>query len=360
MKNKILKIFLVSLFLVTSFLFIANTTSKTKAADPVPVCGDSYITIVSVSPPKVVPGNNVTISIHNTCTASGASINIYIYPADATTFESDKYRKIQDYLIPASNTRSFDIPIYGTDIGPDGSGEKYKIRVTSKEKNGPTATAGTPIIVMSELTITSYGVVISGPDPASIKQEDLGNFKIKFFGHKNATFSLYVDNESDGLKMSNVKITSDPFEYSYAWDTAGTTPGDHQIIVKIGGTNLIEKFNVKVTSKDDSSTGGGTGGNTFSLSNLNSFNVKNLLKACPANDLNGITCMVDKVILWLLDIGAVISFIMILYASIIYLTSYGEESKAELAKKTLIWSVIGVIVIGAAMAIMRIINNYLG
>jgi hypothetical protein len=44
----------------------------------------------------------------------------------------------------------------------------------------------------------------------------------------------------------------------------------------------------------------------------------------------------------------------ILYASFLYITSFGEESKAESAKKTLIWAVIGLAFILSANVILKI------
>ena len=76
-----------------------------------------------------------------------------------------------------------------------------------------------------------------------------------------------------------------------------------------------------------------------------------------ANNLESITCTVGNAIKLIFDIAGVLAFIMILYASIIYLTSYGEESRVEMAKKTLIWSVVGVIVIILAKSVLLIIAN---
>lgn len=60
-----------------------------------------------------------------------------------------------------------------------------------------------------------------------------------------------------------------------------------------------------------------------------------------------------------LDLAGVVAIIMILWSSITYATSYGEESKAEIAKKTLTWSVIGLIVIIFSQTIFTLIEYYL-
>ena len=88
------------------------------------------------------------------------------------------------------------------------------------------------------------------------------------------------------------------------------------------------------------------------------FNLASTLKTCTAKaDLEPVRCFVVAVTDFALDLMGALAFIMILYASIIYLISYGDEAKAEIAKKTLIWSVIGIIAVSAAKAILYIIKG---
>ena len=205
------------------------------------------------------------------------------------------------------------------------------------------------------------GVVID-TSKTSATQGDKVEISAKFYGLSGNTFTIYVDGEQ---KVSNLAITSDNTPLpnpAYPWDTSGTQPGNHEILIKVfpgvnGANNHATTTSVTINASGSDSPG--SNGSKFSLSKLNSFNIKQLLNRCGTSSLDSVLCMVETVIDWLLDIGAVIAFIMILYASAIYLTSYGDESKAELGKKTLIWSVIGVAVIGVAMAIMRIIENTL-
>lgn len=62
---------------------------------------------------------------------------------------------------------------------------------------------------------------------------------------------------------------------------------------------------------------------------------------------------------YVIDLGGVIAFIMILFSSFMYATSFGDESKAETAKKSLIWSIVGVIIVTCYAVIMRFINQSL-
>lgn len=61
-----------------------------------------------------------------------------------------------------------------------------------------------------------------------------------------------------------------------------------------------------------------------------------------------------------LNIAGIIAIAMILYSSFLYLSSFGEESKAETAKKTLIWAAVGALVIVAAKFIINAVGQMLG
>ena len=65
-------------------------------------------------------------------------------------------------------------------------------------------------------------------------------------------------------------------------------------------------------------------------------------------DFSTIMDGLNNIIAIALDLAGVVGFIMILYASILYVTSFGDESKAETAKKTLIWSIVGTAVVAFA------------
>jgi len=63
---------------------------------------------------------------------------------------------------------------------------------------------------------------------------------------------------------------------------------------------------------------------------------------------------VDKIVTIALNFAIVLGIIMILYSAFQYTSSFGDESKAETAKKTLMWAIIGTVVVFTA----RIIKNF--
>lgn len=62
----------------------------------------------------------------------------------------------------------------------------------------------------------------------------------------------------------------------------------------------------------------------------------------------------------LLTIAAGVAIIMIIYGAFMYLTAYGNEEQAEKGKKTILWTVIGIIVIILADLIKNTIVGILG
>lgn len=77
-------------------------------------------------------------------------------------------------------------------------------------------------------------------------------------------------------------------------------------------------------------------------------------------DLDGVSQAIFVVIKIALDLAGMVGFIMILYASVLYVISFGDESKAETAKKTLLWSIIGMIAVASAWFLVYFIDISLG
>jgi hypothetical protein len=82
--------------------------------------------------------------------------------------------------------------------------------------------------------------------------------------------------------------------------------------------------------------------------------------ADQSKDLNSVLSAIGKLSGLMYNIGLIVFGIMILYSSFLYVSSMGEEAKAETAKKTLIWSIVGFILIGLASMIKNVLDKELG
>lgn len=58
---------------------------------------------------------------------------------------------------------------------------------------------------------------------------------------------------------------------------------------------------------------------------------------------------------WLLSLVGTIAVISLLYGGYLYITSEGEEDKAEQAKNIILYSVIGIIIIGVSAIIVNVV-----
>lgn len=79
-------------------------------------------------------------------------------------------------------------------------------------------------------------------------------------------------------------------------------------------------------------------------------------KAGTNADLSTVVDALNFAIKTALALAGVVGVIMIMYASVLYVISFGDESKAETAKKTLLWSIIGVIVVALAWSIVYFVD----
>lgn len=65
--------------------------------------------------------------------------------------------------------------------------------------------------------------------------------------------------------------------------------------------------------------------------------------------------IMQSIVKWLLSLIGTIAVISLLYGGFLYITSQGEENKAEKAKNIILYSVIGIIIIGLSAIIVNVV-----
>jgi len=76
----------------------------------------------------------------------------------------------------------------------------------------------------------------------------------------------------------------------------------------------------------------------------------------------GLSCVTESVTFYtniLLFVVAVSSLFYMLYGAFLYSTAFGDESKIGRAKKTITYAIVGVILSGSALLIVRLIRSIL-
>lgn len=275
---------------------------------------------------------------------------------------------------------------------PSADTYSIKIQYYVGECDEPRETMEYPITVKNGIGTTTLKVDDNLQIAAGRQQ--IINFNIT--GNKDARYYLSInvggekcpasstEDECWSQKLTEI-IPSNNFDKQYQWDTSGSILGGHQIKLKVYNSatgkrtgmdtvtvyvckpELIAEGKCVGDGSDETSGSGGSTGDTPSVDSSFNFTLKSLFGGKDMTKI-GLTDLFspdnNKSILSnatkiAIDLAGVVAIIMILWASIIYATSYGEESKAEMAKKTLTWSVIGLIVIIFSRTIYNLIEYYL-
>ncbi len=77
-------------------------------------------------------------------------------------------------------------------------------------------------------------------------------------------------------------------------------------------------------------------------------------------EADNFTELIANIIGWISNIGKAVAVIMIIYAGLLFMISGGNEEKITKAKKTLIWSLIGLGVLIIGDGFVNIVKNLLG
>lgn len=70
--------------------------------------------------------------------------------------------------------------------------------------------------------------------------------------------------------------------------------------------------------------------------------------------------LLDKITTWMIKISAPILVIVILYGAFLILTAVGNENKFKQGKQTILYAVIGIIIVLVAKGLVLIIKQFLG
>ncbi len=74
---------------------------------------------------------------------------------------------------------------------------------------------------------------------------------------------------------------------------------------------------------------------------------------------DGIIGIMTSIMQWLLILVGILAIIAFVIAGIMYLTSMGDEGRAESAKKAMIYAVFGVVVALLGLIVLNFVNNLL-
>jgi hypothetical protein len=70
--------------------------------------------------------------------------------------------------------------------------------------------------------------------------------------------------------------------------------------------------------------------------------------------------ILTQIIGWLLALVAVLALAALIWGGIQYIISFGNEKQAESGKKTVLYAIIGLIIVGLSFAIIKTVGTFLG
>lgn len=76
-------------------------------------------------------------------------------------------------------------------------------------------------------------------------------------------------------------------------------------------------------------------------------------------DLGNVLGFIQKITTIALDVAIILGVIMIFVSALLYAASFGQEAKAETAKKTLLWAAVGTLVAFLAKMIVDNLDKLL-
>ena len=75
---------------------------------------------------------------------------------------------------------------------------------------------------------------------------------------------------------------------------------------------------------------------------------------------NELDVILENIIIWILGFIGILGILFLVYGGIMYVTSAGDESKAEEGKKTITYAIIGLFVTASAYAIVKTVVGLIG
>lgn len=85
--------------------------------------------------------------------------------------------------------------------------------------------------------------------------------------------------------------------------------------------------------------------------------VEGLAQSNKLSEASSAKDILQNIVKWLLTLVGTIATISLLYGGFLYITSEGEEDKASQAKHIILYSVIGIIIIGISAIIVNVVIN---
>ena len=330
---------------------------------PISVKADCSWPVVLIDPPSPKqPHQGEVVHFH-----AAASDTHPEEVCDSTTLTQSIEVKVDGTQVCKFNdwkTGDCDWPSAGASVGQHTV--EAKIYSQADLKGNILNTNSTTFQLLEPITgpITANGLSVEMPttatigDNVSIKStltDDLYNDAVG----QNALFEIYMTPEggaqqrllSGGLSLS----------INYSWQTADLAAVSYTFYFVIhakSGTGYAAPLaslttSISLNSPSDGNNPPGDGDGTIGNPSFNPRQLaQNLMNAFAGGEITKIEDVPGRIALALLGLVGVIFFIMLIYGGVQYMTAGGNPDQETKAKKTILYAIIGIIVIAGAWALI--------
>jgi len=177
-------------------------------------------------------------------------------------------------------------------------------------------------------------------------------------GNKDIKFSwTSVDKASTyAIKRNSEKIET-VAQTTYTDKNVTEGSYTYEIIALDSTAKVIATSTIKL---DKTATGINVNSTTNPIPDPSAPKVSDITFPDTKIEITSIKDLIVTIINWLLGLGGVLAVIAIVYSGIMYITAGGDQTKAENAKKNLIWAITGIVLILLALVIINEIAGILG
>ncbi len=201
---------------------------------------------------------------------------------------------------------------------------------------------------------------ITPPNSASIGTDVIIKFQVQNTPANAAKIELWISDVNHDSKKDDWPAADGTFTYTWKTEPAQSIAGTHTIAIKevdAAGVNVGDVYHHSYILTQAGSPGDpGEPGTPAGEGVIFDAGRLGKVEFIPTK-INDIGELAVVVINWLIGLLGGLAVIALIYSGIMYITAGADETKAETAKKNLLWALTGIIVTLLSLVIVNWVSN---
>lgn len=355
------------LFFEIGAIFVINKSTEAADEETCDIPSPNFGIVGNIT--KVQIGVPFQIYFSNTSPAHQYDYSVYIIDENKTK------NLFGNFNLAENGTRA------DNNLTLSSVGAKEMYAVWKKHLNGiDCGTYSTPYVLFDAVDnrSNSANINIDLTPSGKVNKGTAVNIRTTIKDAVGKTGALYINTGEAGCDINSQDtgcwskkwtrdIDSNEYTYDYKWETAGSVTGRHVVKVKAfvseGSSPMTDMKPAYINICDtdgnncgDSSTVSGDPDND-NVAPVPPVEVSDVFGDFTLSRGSGIGGIIQMIIKLFFELAGALSFISLLVAGIQYITASGDSAKAEKAKKTIIYSIIAIIIAGLSFTIFQVVAN---